>query len=259
VSLNAVVPLAVPRPSAHFANAAAFLAGVVQSAMTVPVRALALRRLAPERSPSLERTLVADAPVLVLEATLMGLVLVAAVLIAPDVPGWVAGVTLAGGLAGLAALLFARERFGDHGLAAGLRVLGDRRRRVRLVALAVAMAGLGLTRSWVVLAGFDLPHGFASVAVFLAALGVLGALPIGPTSTPAAALAVFGAIDMAKAAGAGIAVAATSLTAISLYGALSAAAHTLWRRRTRSRASAERARPASARSARAEDVKDRVG
>jgi hypothetical protein len=232
VSLNAVVATTVPRPSAHFANAAAFLAGVVQSAMTVPVRALALRRLAPERSPSLERTLVADAPVLVLEATLMGLVLVAAVLIAPDVPRWVAGLTLAGGLSGLAILLFARERFGDHGLAAGLRVLGDRRRRIRLLALAVAMVGLGLTRSWVVLAGFDLPHGFASVAVFLAALGVLGALPIGPTSTPAAALAVFGAIDTAKAAGAGIAVAATSLTAISLYGAMSAAAHTFWRRRS---------------------------
>jgi hypothetical protein len=233
VSLNAVVVTTVPRPSAHFANAAAFLAGVVQSAMTVPVRALALRRLAPERSPSLERTLVADAPVLVLEATLMGLVLVAAVLIAPDVPRWVAGLTLAGGLSGLAILLFARERFDEHGLAAGLRVLGDRRRRIRLLALAVAMVGLGLTRSWVVLAGFDLPHGFASVAVFLAALGVLGALPIGPTSTPAAALAVFGAIDTAKAAGAGIAVAATSLTAISLYGAMAlAAAHTFWRRRS---------------------------
>ena len=230
VSLNAIVPVPVPRPSAHFANAAAFLAGVVQSAMTVPVRALALRRLAPERSPSLEHTLVADAPVLALEATLMGCILVAAVLLAPDVPRWVAALTLVGGFAGLALLFFARERFGDHGLAAGLRVLGDRRRRVRLLALTATMAALGLTRSWVVLVGFELPHGFASAALFLAALGVLGALPIGPTSTPAAALAVFATFDAAKAAGAGIAVAATSLTAITLYGAGAAAASTLSRR-----------------------------
>src|SRR5262249_61744549 len=49
---------------AHSANALAFLVGIVQQAATVPVRAIALRRLAPDASPPLELVLVADAPVL---------------------------------------------------------------------------------------------------------------------------------------------------------------------------------------------------
>jgi hypothetical protein len=240
LALNAVGPREVPRPSAHVANSLAFLVGALQSFATVPARALALRRLAPERSPTLEQTLVADAPVLALEGTLMGLLLVIAVLTTPGLPAWGAAATFAAGALALAVLVLARERLHGRGLAAGLRVLADRRRRIKLVGLTVTMSGLALSRSWFVLAGFDLPHGFASVAAFLAALGVAAALPIGLASTPAAALALFGATDSARAAAVGVAMAATSLAAVITYGLLSLTATTLVARRAARRDAALR-------------------
>jgi hypothetical protein len=231
LSLNAVARDAVPRAGVHAANGAAFLAGVVQAATTVPVRALTLRRLAPRRSPSLERVLVADAPVIALEVTLMAIVLVIAAATAPVLPAWAAVLTLMGAVAVLAILFGIRERLGNRGLVAGLSVLADPRRRLPLCAVATAMTLLGLTRAWVVLVGFGLPHGFGSAAVLLAALGLLGALPIGLGSSPGATLAVFGATDASTAAAAGIAMAMTSLAAITLYGSLSFAGLALARRR----------------------------
>ncbi len=221
LALNAVGPTEVPRSASHIANALAFLVGAVQSLFTVPARALALRRLAPDRSPTIEQTLVADAPVLALEGTFMGLLLLIAVLTTPDLPAWGAAAVLGGGVLGLAALVAIRERLHGSGFAAGLRVLADRRRRVKLVGLTATMSGLAMSRSWFVLAGFELPHGFASVAVFLATLGIAAALPIGLASTPAAALALFGAGDAATATAAGVAMAATSLMAVTIYGLLS--------------------------------------
>jgi hypothetical protein len=72
---------------------------------------------------------------------------------------------------------------------------------------------------------------------------VFGALPIGPTASPAAALAVFGAIDPALAASAGIAMAATTLGAVTLYGTASFAV--LGLREGSPRAALRRGPPAS--------------
>jgi hypothetical protein len=236
LALNAVGPREVPRTDAHLANALAFGVGAAQSLATVPVRALALRRLAPQSSPTLEQTLVADAPVLALEGTLMGLILLIVVATTPAFPGWGAAGVFAAGVLTLAALVIVGDRLHGRGLAAGLRVLDDRRRRVKLVGLTVTMSGLALSRSWFVLAGFGLPHGFPTVATFLAALGIAAALPIGLASTPAAALALFGATDAARATGAGIGMAATSLLAVILYGGLSLALAALAARRRRAAA-----------------------
>jgi hypothetical protein len=235
LALNAVGPAEVPRASAHAANSLAFLIGAMQSLATVPVRALALRRLAPHSSPTLEQTLVADAPVLALEGTLMGLILLAAVATTPQLSGLGAAATVGIGILTLAALTFAFDRLHGGGLTSGLRVIGDRKRRLKLLGLVMVMSGLGLARSWFVLSGFDLPHGFASVAAFLAALGVVAVLPIGIASSPAAALALFGAGDAARAAAAGVGMAATSLVAVVLYGAgaLGLAMLDLWLRRGR--------------------------
>jgi hypothetical protein len=220
LSVGAAQRHAVPRPAAHSANALAFLAGVIQQAVTVPVRAVTLRRIAPDRSPPLEQVLVADAPVLALEGALMALLLLAAALTTPDLPPWAPAASLIATLALLGAMYAARRHFHDRGLTAGLRVLADRRRGPAMAAIAVVMSGLALTRSWAVLVGFGLPDGFASVVLFLAALGVLGALPLGPTASPAAALAVFGSISTAAAASAGIAMTATTLAAVTVYGAV---------------------------------------
>ncbi len=227
LSVGAAQRHLVPAAAAHSANALAFLVGIIQQAATVPVRAVALRRMAPDQSPPLELVLVADAPVLALEGTVMGFLLLVAGLVSNDVPSWVPAASLGGALALLIGLFAARETFHERGLTRGLHVLADRRRGPALAGLAIVMSGLALTRSWAVLAGLGLPHGFESTVLFLAALGVLGALPIGPTASPAAALAVFGSIDATKAASAGVAMTATTLIAVTIYGLVSLAAFSL--------------------------------
>jgi hypothetical protein len=231
VALNAIGPREVRRTSAHVANGLGFGVGAVQSLATVPARALALRRLASEGSPTLEQTLVADASVLTVEGTFMGLILLVAVAMTPELPRWGAVAAFAAAALALLALVFVRERLRGRGLAAGLRVLADPGRRLKLVALAGTMSGVALMRSWFVLAGFDLPHGFASVATFLAALGIAASLPIGLASTPAAALAVFGATEPTRAAAAGVGMVGTSLLAVAAYGTIALGATAVAARR----------------------------
>jgi uncharacterized membrane protein YbhN (UPF0104 family) len=237
LALNAIGPREVRRTSAHVANALAFGVGALQSLATVPARALALRRLAPDGSPTLEQTLVADAPVLTVEAALMALVLLVAVAMTPALPTWGAAAAFAAAVLALLALVLVRDRLRGRGLATGLRVLADRRRRVKLVVLAATMSAVALSRSWFVLAGFDLPHGFASVAIFIAALGIAASLPIGLASTPAAALAIFGATDPTRATAAGLGMVASSLLAVAAYGTI-ALGFTAVASRRRERASA---------------------
>jgi hypothetical protein len=243
LSLNAVGPAPAARARVHGANGIAFLVGAFQAAGTVPVRALSLRRMAPNVAPAFGRLVVADLPVLLLEGALMAALLVVAAVTAPGLPPWVAAVALAGALIGIAVLALARERLGGGGHAAGLRVLADRRRLPAILALVTVMSALSLVRGILVLGGFGLPDGFASSVVFIAALGVIGTLPIGPTATPAAALAVFGTTDPERAALAGIAMAATSLIAVATYGAVSVAALAISNRARRAPATSFEACP----------------
>lgn len=228
LSLNAI-ERPVARRHAHAASAAGYAAGTLQSAGGLPVRAVSLRRIGTS-PPSIDRTLVAEAPVIALEGGLIALVFVVAVATAPVAPPWAAAAMLGGCLIALMAMGALAHRHPGHRAVAGLRVLADPRRRAALIAVVAAMTALGLLRAWVVLVGAGLPHGPASVAVLFAALGVLGALPLGPGSSPGAMLAVFGPVNAGAAAGAGIAMVASSLIAIVLYALLAGALAARWRR-----------------------------
>jgi hypothetical protein len=224
VAVSSIADTAPPRLRVHAAAGAGYAAGALQGASTAPVRALTLRRMAPHATPPMKQLVVAEAPVVLLEAMLTALVLAVAVSAAPIAPKWapaaVIGVAVLGAL-GLRALA---RRAGDGGSAAGLRVLHDLRRRGPMVALLVAVTALGLLRAWVVLLGFGLPSGPTAVALAFVALGVFGLLPVGPGSTPAAMLAAFGTADPTAAAAAGIAISATSFAGVAVYGGVAAGA-----------------------------------
>ena len=157
------------------------------------------------------------------DAVLTALVLAFAVAAAPVAPAWAPVLAVGVAFAALAGLHLAVHRFGHRRAASGLRVLADRRRLVPLTALVGATVGFGLMRAWVMLTAFGLPDGAASVAILFVVLGVFGSFPIGPSSTPAAALALFGATDPTAAVAVGIALSATSLLAVAVYAAGAAA------------------------------------
>ena len=101
----------------------------------------------------------------------------------------------------------------------GLAVLADVRRRAALALLVGCIVGCGLARVWLVLAVAHLDASPAAAALAFAALGIFGLLPLGPSAPPGALLVVSGGAG-AGALAAGLALSATSLAAVALYGAI---------------------------------------
>jgi hypothetical protein len=223
VSLHAIDGRTLPRIVVHGANAGAFLAGAVQSQAAMPARLTLLRRLAGARAPRPMQVAVSEVPVFVLEvaATCLLVAVAAGLAVAGGGDarvGWsalVVGVALGLGLPLLAR--HAAARFAHRSMSRGLAVLGMPSLRWRFAAGIVVVCGLGVLRSWLALSDAGLPHGLSEVAMVFAALGVLGLLPIGPSASPAATLAVVGTTDVDAALAAGLALSASSIVGVLLY------------------------------------------
>ena len=222
LAVNAIDRHPLPRVSVHAASGVGFAAGSLQGASTAPVRAMALRRIARKAAPPFEHALVAEAPVFAIDAGLTALVLAFAVAVAPVAPAWAPVAAVAVSVAAISGLWLAGRRFGHRRAGAGLLVLTDPKRRLPLAGLVGATVAFGLARAWIMLAAFGLPDGAATVAILFVVLGVFGSFPIGPSSTPGATLALFGATDATAAVAVGIALSATSLLAVAVYAVVAA-------------------------------------
>ena len=205
LSLAALVGAPPSRAAIHAANAGAFVAGALEPHAALPARVALLRRLAPHHLPHPTHVAVADLPILLLEAAGAAVLLGATGM-------WGAPA------AALALLLGARLAAGRRATR-GLAVLADVRRRTALALLVGCVVGCGLARVWLVLAVARLDASPAAAALAFAALGIFGLLPLGPSAPPGALLLVSGGAG-AGALGAGLALSATSLAAVALYGAV---------------------------------------
>ena len=205
------------RSVVHGANAAAFLAGTLQSQAALPARVALLRRLAGDRAPRPGQICVADVPIFALELCATSALLIAAVLLAGREPWWIAPVAFALALGVLLGARLAPERFAHRPIVRGLAILGDRRRRGRLVALVAGVAALTFARVWLILAVCGLPHGLGEVAWVFAALGIFGLLPLGPGAPPGATVAAIGAASVGGAVAAGLLLSASGIIAVLVY------------------------------------------
>jgi len=204
------------RPVVHGANAAAFVAGTLQSQAALPARVALLRRLAGDRAPRAGQIYVADVPIFALELCATSLLLIAAVLTGRG-PWWVAPGAFALALGVLLGARLAPERFAHRPIVRGLAILGDRRRRGALVLLVTGIATLTVARVWLILAVCGLPHGLDEIAWVFAALGIFGLLPLGPGAPPGATLAAIGAASVGAAVAAGLLLSASGIVAVLLY------------------------------------------
>ena len=152
------------RSVVHGTNAAAFVAGALQSQAALPARVTLLRRLAGDRAPRPGQICVADVPIFALELCATSALLIAAVLLAGRGPWWFAPGAFLLALAVLLGARLAPERFAHRPIVRGLAILGDRRRRGTLVALVAGTAALTVARVWLILAVCGLPHGLGEVA-----------------------------------------------------------------------------------------------
>ena len=243
------------RRAVHGANAAAFLAGALQSQAALPARVAMLRRLGGRHAPGAGVICVADVPIFCLELCATALLLCAGVLAGTGAL-WIAPLAAGVMAATLAGVILLSRRFTHRPMLRGLAVLDDRERRGALVALVASISALTVARVWVVLAACGLPHGLGEVAAAFAALGVFGLLPIGPGAPPSALLAAAGAASAGAAIAAGLLLGATSIVAVLVYALLAGVLPRLaWRRAAPPRRSsvlaAQRRRPVGELDARA--------
>jgi len=201
----------------HAANAGAFLAGTVQGQAAMPTRVALLRRYGGEGSPPVSQVALADAPIVMFEACASAILAAIASTAVGTIPRWAPWALLAGALAILAALRFLYARFRHRRIATGLGVIADPDLRNRLALIVGAFTAMAFVRTWIVLAGFDLPADPAHVALVLFTMGAVGLLPLGIGTGPAAMVAALGTTDLATATAAGMVVSAATVLSVLIY------------------------------------------
>ncbi len=217
LTLHAVDGVWLARDAVHGANAAAFLAGSLESHTAMPARIALLGRLT-SRAPRPGQIAVADVPIFLLEVCGTAILLAACAAAAGPWPWWSAPLALviaAGALWGGRVCL---SRYGERApITRGLAVLADRRLRLVLVGVVSAITLLGAARVLVALWACGLGHGAGDVAIVFAALGFFGLLPLGPSASPGATLAVAGGAGVGAALAAGLCISASSIAAVLVY------------------------------------------
>jgi Lysylphosphatidylglycerol synthase TM region len=190
---------------AHPASAASFVVGLVNPYIGVGVRIAVIRHRVPERSPTASQQVAAESVLIVVEAVLVGFLLLFASWTL-EIPFPVALAIFIGGLVAAALLVVAARRFALRRFGPGLAVA---RQPLAMALLTAALAGtliLQITRVAVVLHSVGLSASLIVViAVFLAS-GLGAVIPVGTAATGAAAplIAVHGGNSVADATAAGV-------------------------------------------------------
>lgn len=220
-----------PRPAVHRASAIGFLAGIVEGHAALPARMTVARRIAPAETPPMREMMLSDVPVYGLEACILVTLLPLAAARGIGLPAWTAALAIVAAPGSVLGLRLLHQRFASHRLAGGLAVLGRPDLRGRLLLLAAAVVALTFVRIWIILAATGLPAGPDDAAVVYVAVTIIGQLPLGPATGPAATLAVTSGSGVADAAAAGLVISATSIAGVLGYCAVTSA----WPRLARSR------------------------
>lgn len=230
VGLRAVGAEDLPVSTIHRANAVAFTVGTVQGELSLPARVAALRKADPERAPTAAQTALVDAPLALVElACLFAFTAI-----------WEPWLIVGTVIIGFALPTMARRAAGLPAGSAwrGLVVASDPVALRRLVLLMVAVVGFSALRIWVILLAFHLPIDITSVAKVVAAVTIIGVLPVGLGTGPAATIASLSTGDAALtsdavALAAGLAISATSVLGVVAYALVTgaAAAREYWQAR----------------------------
>jgi hypothetical protein len=213
---------APPPRASHWASAVGFVAGILEGHAALPARMAVARRTAPADTPALREMLLSDLPVYALEACLVALLVPIAAVDGAGLPPWSAAIALIAPPAAVIALRLLHQRFESHRLAAGLAVLGRPGLRGRLLVLATVVVSLTFARIWISLAAVGLPAGPGDAAIAYVAVTLVGQLPLGPATGPAATLAIASGSGVAAAAAGGLVISAASIGGVLVYLALMA-------------------------------------
>ena len=208
----------VGRRDLHASSAFRFLADtIVPTYVGAWVRVAILKKLDPERAPTVGQMVSADVILLLVEAGIT-LVLITLAVGNSSVDAWLIP-AFAGMLVVVAGVGWAlRHRVAERPFARTFRVLRGRGRPATLTALLAAVLLLQPVRFYLALEAVGLEPTAVEALVTFLITSVYGVLPIGPgPSSIGAATTVFGRDNLAQAGAAGLILASTAVVAAALY------------------------------------------
>lgn len=204
------------------------VASIVNGSAGMAVRITAVRRSAPQTSPSATALVAAEVPIITVELALVAIF--SFTLVAPlGVPLWVPALIILA-MAGLIfGLRHASSRY-QQGLGAGLAVL-RMQSRGRLVAFALLAVCCQVLRNWLMLRAIGVDVSIFSSMALLIVMFTVGQLPIGPSTGPAATVLILGSHGIAATAAAGVLVTLTGILGTLTFASWALADTLLKRRR----------------------------
>lgn len=205
----------LPAMTIHRSNALAFLVGTVQGELSLPARVAALRKADPERAPKVAQTAMVDAPLALVELACLF------AFAAFWQPVFLLGTVVIAAALPVVARRIAPRRPAGSALR-GLMVAADPSALRWLTALMIGVVSISALRIWLILLAFDLPLDIVSVAKIVAAVTIIGVLPVGLGTGPVAAIASLSTGQAAVttdgvAYTAGLAISATSVLGVVTY------------------------------------------
>ena len=197
----------VGRRRLYRAASVGYLGNQFNSNFGLGVRIAALRRSAPDHSPSPSVLIAAELPIVVIEVALAAVL--SFTLIGPlGVPWWVplAALTVAALAIGGSARFV---RYRREGFWQGFDVLRGLSSRNLIIGLVMFATGAQVVRNMVVLEGLGVDISVLDAVALLIASAAIGLLPVGPTLGAATAVLILGSNGVAVVAAAGALLTAT--------------------------------------------------
>src|SRR4051795_9879033 len=206
----------IGRRRLYRASSMGYVGSLVNAQLGTAARIAALRRSAPDESPTVAPLLTAEVPIMVVEGLLAAVASVT--LIAPlGLPWWSPLVVLAVAL-GISSGLRSLARGTGRGLRRGLNVMRSLNGSAWIVGLILVATFAQIARNWLVLHAVgvhDVPV-FDAPAVLIAQV-TLAQLPLGPTTGAASTVLILGPHGVAAVAAAGVLLTVTGTIGGALF------------------------------------------
>jgi uncharacterized membrane protein YbhN (UPF0104 family) len=206
----------IGRRRLYRASSMGYVGSLVNAQLGTAARIAALRRSAPEESPTIAPLLTAEVPIMVVEGLLAAIASVT--LIAPlGLPWWVPLVVLAVAL-GISSGLRSLARGTGRGLRRGLHVMRSLNGSALIIGLILVATFAQIARNWLLLhaVGVHDVTVFDATAVLIAQV-TLAQLPLGPSTGAASTVLILGPHGVAAVAAAGVLLTVTGTVGGGLF------------------------------------------
>lgn len=205
----------VCRRRVYRAASVGYVGNVVNGELGFALRIATLRTSAPEEVPRLATLAATEVPMVMVDVTLASLT--SFTLVGPlDIPWWSPIVAFVTMLA-LTLWLSRLPRHRATGWRKGLAVLSNARAGSLMAGLVLVSILTQILRNWLMLRAAGINASLLDATAVLIALAVLGALPLGPGTTAAAAVLILGAHGMTAVGAAGVMLTLTAAAGALLY------------------------------------------